>query len=167
MRIILGELASRAYSLGDEFLYAAWPDILATFGDGAFGEALTRWCEADPRPLVLLVDEIDTLIGDTLISVLRQLRARHDRRPRSFPQSVVLCGVRDVRDYRIHSRSENAAITGGSAFNIKAESLRLGDFTLSRGGTRCSPSTPRRRDRRSPRRRWIRCGRRPGASRGW
>ena len=92
MRIILGELASRAYSLGDEFLYAAWPDILATFGDGAFGEALTRWCEADPRPLVLLVDEIDTLIGDTLISVLRQLRARHDRRPRSFPQSVVLCG---------------------------------------------------------------------------
>ena len=129
MRIILGELASRAYSLGDEFLYAAWPDILATFGDGAFGEALTRWCEADPRPLVLLVDEIDTLIGDTLISVLRQLRARHDRRPRSFPQSVVLCGVRDVRDYRIHSRSENAAITGGSAFNIKAESLRLGDFT--------------------------------------
>ena len=34
--------------------------------------------------------------GDTLISVLRQLRARHDRRPAGFPQSVVLCGVRDV-----------------------------------------------------------------------
>ena len=33
------------------------------------------------------------------------------------------------RDYRIHSSSENAVITGGSAFNIKAESLRLGDFT--------------------------------------
>ncbi len=50
---------------------------------------------------------------------------------------MVLCGVRDVRhvrdvrDYRIHSSSENAMVTGGSAFNIKAESLRLGDFTES------------------------------------
>ncbi|MCY4468423.1 MAG: ATP-binding protein [Thiotrichales bacterium] len=129
MRVILGELASRARSIGDEFLYAAWPDILATFGDGAFGEALTRWCEADPRPVVLLIDEIDTLIGDSLISVLRQLRARYDRRPRSFPQSVVLCGVRDVRDYRIRSRSENAVVGGGSAFNVRAESLRIGHFT--------------------------------------
>ena len=41
----------------------------------------------------------------------------------------VLCGVRDVRDYRIHSSREKAVITGGSAFNIKAKSLRLGDFT--------------------------------------
>ena len=78
---------------------------------------------------MLLLDEIDTLIGDTLIAVLRQLRARYDRRPESFPQSVVLCGVRDVRDYRIQSSAENAAIAGGSAFNVRAESLRLGDFT--------------------------------------
>jgi len=40
----------------------------------------------------------------------------------------VLCGVRDVRDYRIHSSADKAVITGGSAFNIKAKSLRLGDF---------------------------------------
>ena len=129
MRVILGELGSRARSLGDGFLYEAWPDILTIFGEGALGEALTRWCEADSTPLVLLIDEIDALIGDTLISVLRQLRARYDQRPNSFPQSVVLCGVRDVRDYRIHSDAERAVVTGGSAFNIKAESLRLGDFT--------------------------------------
>ncbi|MBK1648948.1 hypothetical protein CKO36_10125 [Rhabdochromatium marinum] len=35
------------------------------------------------------------------------------------------------RDYRIHARSEVAPITGDSAFNIKAESLRLGDFTAA------------------------------------
>jgi hypothetical protein len=46
----------------------------------------------------------------------------------SFPQSVVLCGVRDVRDYRIYSSEGREMITGGSAFNIKAESLRMGDF---------------------------------------
>ena len=131
MRVILGEIASRARSLGDTFLYDAWPGIFATFRERALSEALTRWCEADPKPLVLLMDEIDSLIGDTLIAVLRQLRAGYDRRPGGFPQSVVLCGVRDVRDYRIHSRSENAAVTGGSAFNVRAESLRLEDFTES------------------------------------
>ena len=129
MRVILGEVASRARSVGDDFLYDVFPDILARFGPGALAEALTRWCEAVPIPVVLLVDEIDTLIGDTLISVLRQMRARYDRRPAGCPQSVVLCGVRDVRDYRIHSRSENAMVLGGSAFNVKAESLRVGDFT--------------------------------------
>ena len=36
--------------------------------------------------------------------------------------------MRDLQDYRIHASSEKTAITGGSAFNIKAESLRLGDF---------------------------------------
>ena len=129
MRVILGELASRARSIGDDFLSKAWSDIFAEFGPGALREALTRWSEAAPKPLVLLLDEIDALIGDSLLSVLRQLRAGYDLRPEGFPQSVVLCGVRDVRDYRIHSRSANAVIAGGSAFNIKARSLRLGDFS--------------------------------------
>ena len=97
--------------------------------DGALGEFLALWCEADPRPLVLLIDEIDALVGDSLISVLRQLRAGYPHRPERFPQTVVLCGVRDVRDYRIHASSEKQVIAGGSAFNIKAKSLRLGDFT--------------------------------------
>ena len=77
---------------------------------------------------MLLVDETDALLGDTLISVLRQLRSGYDMRPDAFPQSVVLCGVRDVRDYRIYSASTGESVTGGSAFNISAASLRLGDF---------------------------------------
>ncbi len=131
MRAILSEMAIRARTtFRDESLAGLWPGILETAGpDGALREVLARWCEADPEPLVLLMDEIDSLLGDTLLSVLRQLRAGYDARPGSFPHSVVLCGVRDVRDYRIHSSAENAVIAGGSAFNIKAESLRLGDFT--------------------------------------
>ena len=129
-RTILAELASRARSIGDEFLDGVWLDILTKYGPhAALREALTRWAEATPHPLVLLIDEIDSLIGDSLLSVLRQLRAGYDRRPERFPQSVILCGVRDVRDYRIRSGSSNAIITGGSAFNIKARSLRLGDFS--------------------------------------
>ena len=130
IQIVLGELASRVrLTLGDEFLTQTWAAFFAEFGPGALREALTRWAEASPTPLVLLIDEIDSLIGDSLIAVLRQLRAGYDLRPEGFPQSVMLCGVRDVRDYRIQSTAENAIIAGGSAFNIKAHSLRLGDFS--------------------------------------
>jgi hypothetical protein len=88
---------------------------------------LTAWSQADSRPAVLMLDEVDALMGDTLISLLRQLRSGYMTRPARFPQSVILCGVRDIRDYRIHS-SKNEIITGGSAFNVKAESLRVGNF---------------------------------------
>ena len=81
-----------------------------------------------PKPIVLFIDEIDALVGDSLVSVLRQIRSGYANRPAAFPQSIVLCGVRDVRDYRIVLSNQDI-VTGGSAFNIKAESLRLGDFT--------------------------------------
>ncbi len=101
--------------------------------DVAAGDRLAAllefWAGVDPQPLVLLLDEVDALVGDTLISLLRQLRAGYTQRPRHFPHTVVLCGVRDLRDYRIHSSAQQAIITGGSAFNIKAKSLRLGDFS--------------------------------------
>jgi len=99
--------------------------------DDALGTLLEAWARAADVPLVLLIDEIDAMVGDSLVSVLRQLRTGYVRRPEGFPQSVVLCGVRDVRDYRIHASSEKEVITGGSAFNIKARSLRMGDFTRS------------------------------------
>jgi hypothetical protein len=131
MRAILSELGSRTrIYLKDDFVGTLWPDILMNSGPhGALNEMLTQWAMHDPRPLVVLIDEIDALVGDTLIAVLRQLRGGYDKRPSHFPQSVILCGVRDVRDYRIHSSAEKAIITGGSAFNIKAESLRLGNFS--------------------------------------
>ena len=123
IRTVLSGLGSRArMTLGDEFLAREWSGILAEFGpNGALGEALTRWAEASAKPLVLLIDEIDTLQGDPLLSTLQQLRAGYPMRPAAFPQCVVLCGLRDVRDYRIRSTS--------SPFNIVAKSLRLGDFT--------------------------------------
>ena len=97
--------------------------------DSALWTLLRIWAKAAVGPLVLLIDEIDAMVGDSLVSVLRQLRTGYAQRPAGFPQSLVLCGVRDVRDYRIHASSEKEVITGGSAFNIKVKSLRMGDFT--------------------------------------
>ena len=91
-------------------------------------DLLTYWTQHSDKPTVLLLDEVDALVGDTLISLLRQIRAGYAQRPEYFPQSIVLCGVRDVRDYRM-VQGDAEVITGGSAFNIKAESLRMGNFT--------------------------------------
>ena len=131
MRTVLSQFALRArLTLGDDTLSRVCRDALDSAGPGgALSLTLSLWAAADPRPLVLLIDEIDSLVGDTLLSVLRQLRSGYDQRPDAFPHSIILCGVRDVRDYRIHSGSEDRMVLGGSAFNIKSESLRLGDFS--------------------------------------
>ncbi len=130
IRTVLAEISEQALVVpGDDFLDEMWEGALARAGPhGALRLALGRWSQNDVRPLVLFLDELDALVGDTLISVLRQLRTGYANRPEAFPQSVILCGIRDVRDYRIHSESAGEIIAGGSAFNIKAESLRLGDL---------------------------------------
>jgi len=112
--------------LPEEFQPA--PPCFEDSGNG-FSNFLTNWCLQLPKPLVVLMDEVDSLIGDGLISVLRQLRAGYTRRPRAFPQALCLIGLRDIRDYRIYSDASKRHIVGGSAFNIKEKSIRLNDFT--------------------------------------
>ena len=121
VRTVLDSLAYAARDLlGDPFLSGVWVGILAESGPKrALRIALQEWAKASPKPLVLLIDEIDALQGETLFSVLQQLRAGYSWRSEAFPQSVVLCGMRDVRNYR----------STGSPFNIVAKSLRLGDFS--------------------------------------
>ena len=125
IRAVMSRLASRARRLGDEFPDRVWADLAKCGPDDALAELLTQWSLADARPLVLLIDEIDVLIGDALLAVLRQLRAGYDERPSGFPQSIALCGVRDVRDYRIHADSRNEPIAGaGRTSSFAARTLR-------------------------------------------
>ncbi len=118
------------YTLQDDAARSLAEKILTQYSATAALESfLAAWCESQAKPTILLIDEIDSLIGDTLIAVLRQLRSGYAQRPQRFPQSLILCGVRDVRDYRLRTDEGKAMITGGSAFNINAKSLRLGNFT--------------------------------------
>ena len=133
VRTVLAEVGLQAsVTLGDETLEGIWPGVLERVGPGqALRQALLRWSMADPQPLVLLIDEIDALVGDTLLSVLRQLRAGYPDRPGRFPHSVILCGVRDVRDYRIYSTARKALVLGGSAFNIVRRGGSMGGRPLA------------------------------------
>ena len=92
--------------------------------------ALQGWAKTSPRPLVLFIDEIDSLQDETLISVLRQLRDGYRNRPQNFPISVGLIGLRDVRDYKVASGGSDRLNTA-SPFNIKVRSLTLRDFTAT------------------------------------
>jgi hypothetical protein len=94
-----------------------------------FATALSVWAATCPRPLVLFLDEIDALAGESLKSVLRQLRSGFGERPQKFPWSVALCGLRDVRDYKAASGGDPTRLGTSSPFNVKVKSLRLGDFT--------------------------------------
>lgn len=101
-----------------------WPDAEA----GTLIQASLRaWSEALTRPLVIFIDEIDALQDQALISVLRQLRSGFPTRPQSFPQSVGLIGLRDVRDYKVASGGSDRLHTA-SPFNIKVRSLTLRNF---------------------------------------
>lgn len=92
--------------------------------------ALSFWAKHSKKPIVLFIDEIDSLIGDSLLSVLRQIRTGYIDRPVSFPQFICLVGLRDVRDYKIWSEESGAYVSTSSPFNIKAKSLLLPNFSL-------------------------------------
>ncbi|WP_327109219.1 AAA family ATPase [Nonomuraea glycinis] len=104
-----------------------WPQVTP---GSRFGAALSEWCRRCPRRVVLFMDEVDALQGNSLVSILSQLRDGHNARPEGhpFPVSVVLCGLRDLRDYKVASGGDPGRSNPASPFNIIAESLRLGDF---------------------------------------
>ena len=104
----------------------SWPEVSHGQRIGAF---LKAWAQSSPRPLVFLIDEIDSLQNQTLISILRQLRDGFPRRPQGFPHSLALIGMRDVRDYKVASGGSDR-LNSSSPFNIKVESFTLSNFTF-------------------------------------
>jgi len=96
---------------------------------GGLFSALCQWAQLSPRPLVVFIDEIDAIEDDALISILHQLRNGFQLRPEGFPQSVVLIGMRAVREYRARIRPDRESLGTASPFNIKTESLTLANFS--------------------------------------
>nr|WP_243407074.1 ATP-binding protein [Frankia canadensis] len=126
-RILLDRIRASAQDcLPAELGPPPWPET--PDGTGIV-EALRAWAQSCPRPLVLFFDEIDALRGQSLLSVLGQLRDGYNSRPAPFPWSVALCGLRDVREYKTASGGDSSRLGTASPFNVKVESLRLGDFT--------------------------------------
>ena len=96
----------------------------------AVNRLLSQLAQAAGKPLVMLFDEADCLSGSTLVSFLRQLRDGYVNRIRSpFPVSVVLVGMRNIRDYKAQVRPDSDTLGSASPFNIVSEALTLTNFT--------------------------------------
>jgi hypothetical protein len=89
---------------------------------------LSDWSRGCLRPVVIFFDEVDALEGEVLISVLRQLHDGYSSRPAPFPQSIVLVGAQNVREYKMKNNPDSDERSSGP-FNIKVRSLTLQNFT--------------------------------------
>ncbi|MGV8110532.1 hypothetical protein [Methanospirillum sp.] len=91
MKAIISQLAYEADDMvSDPFLLENRVSLLKENGeDAVLGVALGLLCKNMDRPLILIFDEIDALVGDTLISVLRQIRAGYSKKPAQFPSSII------------------------------------------------------------------------------
>ena len=96
----------------------------------ALSAILKAWSSlVAPKPLVVLFDEVDVLQDQAMVSFLRQLRGGFAMRGiGTFPVSVALVGMRDLRDYLVRSK-EGVALNPGSPFNIKEDSATLSSFS--------------------------------------
>ena len=93
---------------------------------------LQNVCRAVGKPVVVFFDEADCLVGDALISFLRQLRDGYvNRDTMPFPKSIALVGMLDVRDYKAQIRPDGQSLGQISPFNIIAEDMLIPNFTES------------------------------------
>jgi hypothetical protein len=128
-RAILGRVAAaaRRARLAPELMPPpSWPEAPP---ETVLSVGLEAWALTCPLPLVLFFDEVDALRGKSLLSFLAQVREGFAARPYAFPKSVALCGLRDVRDYRVASGKDPEVIGSTSPFNVSVKSYRLADFT--------------------------------------
>ena len=93
---------------------------------------LQNACRASGKPVVVFFDEADCLVGDALISFLRQLRDGYvNRKEIPFPKSIALVGMLDVRDYKAQIRPDGESLGQISPFNIIAEDMLIPNFVES------------------------------------
>jgi type II secretory pathway predicted ATPase ExeA len=91
---------------------------------------LTLFCMSLDKPLVILFDEADCLSEDGLITFLRQLRNGYNNRSSiPFVHSIVLVGMRNIRDYKAQVRPDSQSLGSASPFNIVTKSMTLKNFT--------------------------------------
>jgi len=96
----------------------------------SIGDALQELCIRSPKPVVIFFDEVDCLVGDVLISFLRQLRDGYvTRAVTPFPASIALVGMLAVRDYKAQIRPDGESLGQISPFNIISEDMLLRNFS--------------------------------------
>lgn len=126
-----------AKKLSGAFRYAEAPDsdkeqllqllagFMADHSDGGLDElfeCLSSMCEISPRPIVLMIDEVDSAGNNQVfIEFLSQLRSYYLKREKTpIFHSVVLAGVYNIKNLKLKLRSESEH-QYNSPWNIAAD----------------------------------------------
>ncbi|MCI8824867.1 MAG: ATP-binding protein [Lachnospiraceae bacterium] len=88
----------------------------------ALFKVLNLWCEKSEKPIVFMIDEVDTATNNQIfLDFLAQLQAGYlDRDETSVFQSVILAGVYDIRNIRKKIRQDKEH-RQNSPWNIAAD----------------------------------------------
>ncbi|MBP5542707.1 MAG: ATP-binding protein [Kiritimatiellae bacterium] len=83
------------------------------------------------KPFVVFFDEVDCLEREVLVGFLRQLRNGRigNAEPNTFPVSMALIGLRNIRDYKMFVRPEGQSTGEASPFNVITKAMTIGLFT--------------------------------------
>ena len=81
-----------------------------------------EWCRLSSKPVILMIDEIDSASNtQTFLSFLSKLRAAYlERNERATFKSVILSGVRDIRNLKLKIR-DNSEHQHNSPWNIAVD----------------------------------------------
>jgi len=87
-------------------------------------DCFSDWCESSSKPIVLLIDEVDTAANNQIfLDFLAQLRAYYLKRQKTPTfHSVILAGVYDIRNLR-HKMQPDEKHVENSPWNIAADFL--------------------------------------------
>lgn len=124
-RMLLGEFARGGAADGGEFLQP-----LAEFAEGSVEDkglaelflVLSGLCEKAPKPVVLMIDEVDSAGNNQVfIDFLAQLRGYYLQRDKTpIFHSVIFAGVYDIKNLKLKLRPESEH-QYNSPWNIAAE----------------------------------------------
>ncbi len=113
-----------AYKNEDEKFIDVWKDNGIVDLD-ALSKAITTFCQLFPRPVIVLIDEVDKSSNNQLfvgfIGMLRDLYLKRDDKGMNYTfHSVVLAGVYDIKNLKLKLRPD-AEKKYNSPWNIAAD----------------------------------------------
>ncbi len=109
-----------------------WPEAISEQDENFdnLQDYLSDWSRHNRRPIVLFIDEVDALSEPYFRTLMRQIRSGFEGRPRGFPQSIALVGLRDVQDYDAQTGPSSTDLPGiDTPFNIKSTSVVIDWFS--------------------------------------
>ncbi len=121
VNLMVNELA---YYNEDEKFINVWKDK-GIVGLGSLSQAITRFCQMFPRPVIVLIDEVDKSSDNRLfvsfIGMLRDLYLKRDDKGMNVTfHSVILAGVYDIKNLKIRLRPDEER-KYNSPWNIAAD----------------------------------------------